>query len=173
MGTPFLKMEAMIKLKRYLAHRKIQETTVRDCFPTDMMEWARHLASYGAHLRRTEEGIQRYHQASRYQDQEVDKEALKELIAGIAENQKQRPSDKGKTGPKHTAKNRQKSNNKKSSGKSSPMATDNDDECTQVNPVTSSNAVPQGQHRTTTNLTAAGMQNKLAQNKGSDRDDPM
>jgi uncharacterized protein (DUF2236 family) len=53
MRTPFHKREAMIKLKRFLAHWEVQEATVRDCFPTDVMERARHLASYGAHLRRT------------------------------------------------------------------------------------------------------------------------
>ncbi len=58
--TPFHKLEAIIKLKRFLAHWNVQEITVRDCFPTDMMERARHLASYGAHLRRTEEQVQRY-----------------------------------------------------------------------------------------------------------------
>ncbi len=60
MRTPFHKREAMIKLKRFLAHWKVQEATVRDCFPTEVMERARHLASYGAHLRRTEDSVRRY-----------------------------------------------------------------------------------------------------------------
>jgi hypothetical protein len=60
MRTPFHKREAMIKLKRLLAQWRVQEATVRDCFPTDRMERARHLASYGAHLRRTEDSVRRY-----------------------------------------------------------------------------------------------------------------
>jgi hypothetical protein len=60
MCTPFHKREAMIKLKRLLAQWRVQEATVRDCFPTDRMERARHLASYGAHLRRTEDSVRRY-----------------------------------------------------------------------------------------------------------------
>jgi hypothetical protein len=76
----------MIKLKRLLAQWRVQEATVRDCFPTDRMERARHLASYGAHLRRTEDSVRRYQvinrsgepvlqvasATGRYTDQEVD-----------------------------------------------------------------------------------------------------
>jgi hypothetical protein len=168
MRTPFHKQEAMIKLKRFLAHWEVQEATVRDCFPTDMMERARHLASYGAHLRRTEDSARRYQVINRnsepilqvagsngrYVDQGVDEEALKVLIAGQADNRTQREANRGKTGPSHAAKN--KRYNKHSSGSSSPMATDEDVAGSAI-PAGLANAVPQGSQRKTTNLASANL----------------
>jgi hypothetical protein len=171
MRTPFHKREAMIKLKRFLAHWQVQEATVRDCFPTETMERARHLASYGAHLRRTEENVRRYQVVNRrgepvlqvagsngrYFDQEVDEVALKALIDGQADNRPQRVADRGKSGPRHTAKNRRVNTSKKSSGRSSPMATDDDSTVGSAIPANSVNAIPQGQLRKTTNLSSANL----------------
>jgi hypothetical protein len=171
MRTPFHKREAMIKLKKFLSHWQVQDATVRDCFPTEVMERARHLASYGAHLRRTEDNVRRYQVVNRrgepvlqvagsngrYTDHEVDEVALKALIAGQADNRPQREADRGKTGPRHAAKNRRKNISKKSSGCSSPMATDDDSIVSAAIPTGSANAVPQGQFRTTTNLTSANL----------------
>jgi hypothetical protein len=171
MCTPFHKREAMIKLKKFLAHWQVQDATVRDCFPTEVMERARHLASYGAHLRRTEDNVRRYQVVNRrgepvlqvagsngrYADHEVDEVALKALIAGQADNRPQREADRGKTGPRHVAKNRRKNTSKKSSGRSSPMATDEDSTLSSAIPTSSVNAVPQGQFRTTTNLASANL----------------
>jgi hypothetical protein len=169
MRTPFHKREAMIKLKRLLAQWRVQEATVRDCFPTDRMERARHLASYGAHLRRTEDSVRRYQVVNRsrepvlqvasangrYTDQAIDEEALRELIAGQDKTRDQRVVNRGKTGPRHTAKNRRAKASKNSSGRSSPMATDRDDGPDgPAIPAGSSNAVPQGPQRRTTNLEA-------------------
>jgi hypothetical protein len=168
MRTPFHKREAMIKLKRYLAHWEVQEATVRDCFPTDVMERARNLASYGAHLRRTEDSIRRYQVVNRngepilqvaggngrYVDQAIDEEALKALIAGQAANRVQRVANRGKTGPRHAAKN--KNYSKQASGRSSPMATDEEASNSAI-PADSVNAVPQGPQRKTTHLAAANL----------------
>jgi hypothetical protein len=170
MRTPFHKREAMIKMKKFLAHWQVQDATVRDCFPTEVMERARHLASYGAHLRRTEDNVRRYQVINRrgepvlqvagsngrYYDQEVDEVALQALIDGQADNRTQRTSDRGKTGPRHVAKNRRTNTSKKSSGRSSPMATDDDSVPSSAIPANSSNAVPQGRLRKTTHLTSAG-----------------
>jgi hypothetical protein len=171
MRTPFHKREAMIKLKRFLAHWEVQEATVRDCFPTDVMERARNLASYGAHLRRTEDSVRRYQVANRngepilqvaggngrYVDQAIDEEALKALNAGQASNQAQREANWGKTGPRHAAKN--KKHNKQASGRSSPMAT-NEETASSAIPADSVNAVPQGLQRKTTHLASANLSRK-------------
>jgi hypothetical protein len=171
MRTPFHKREAMIKLKKFLAHWQVQDATVRDCFPTDVMERARHLASYGAHLRRTEDSVRRYQVVNRrgepvlqvagsngrYVDHAVDEVALKALIAGQADNRPQREADRGKTGPRHTAKNKKRNTTKKSSGRSSPMATDDDSSTNPAIQTGSVNAVPQSQVRTTINLTSASL----------------
>jgi hypothetical protein len=168
MRTPFHKREAMIKLKRFLAHWEVQEATVRDCFPTDVMERARNLASYGAHLRRTEDSVRRYQVINRngepilqvaggngrYVDQAIDEEALKALVAGQASNRAQREANRGKTGPRHAAKN--KKHNKQASGRSSPMATDEEAASSAI-PADSVNAVPQGLQRKTTNLASANL----------------
>jgi hypothetical protein len=168
MRTPFHKREAMIKLKRFLAHWEVQEATVRDCFPTDVMERARNLASYGAHLRRTEDSVRRYQVVNRngepilqvaggngrYVDQAIDEEALKALIAGQASNRVQREANRGKTGPRHAAKN--KKHNKQASGRSSPMATD-EEAANSAIPADSVNAVPQGLQRKTTHLASANL----------------
>ncbi len=171
MRTPFHKREAMIKLKRFLAHWQVQDATVRDCFPTETMERARHLASYGAHLKRTEDNVRRYQVINRrgepvlqvagsngrYYDQEVDEAALQALIDGQADNRPQRMSDRGKTGPRHAAKNRRVNTSKKSSGRSSPMATNDDSTLSSAIPASSANAVPQGRLRKTTNLASANL----------------
>jgi hypothetical protein len=173
MRTPFHKREAMIKLKKLLAQWRVQEATVRDCFPTDRMERARHLASYGAHLRRTEDSVRRYQVINRsgepvlqvasangrYIDQAIDEEALRELIAGQDRTRDQRVVNRGKTGPRHTAKNRRGKMSKNSSGRSSPMATDQDDglDGGPAIPAGSSNAVPQGLQRRTANLEAVSL----------------
>ncbi len=171
MRTLFHKREAMIKLKRLLAQWRVQEAIVRDCFPTDRMERARHLASYGAHLRRTEDSVRRYQVINRsgepvlqvasangrYTDQAVDEEALRELIAGQDKTRDQRAVNRGKTGPRHTAKNRRTKASRNSSGRSSPMATDQEDGLGSTIPAGSSNAVPQGPQRRTTNLESASL----------------
>ena len=145
---------------------------MRDCFPTNMMERARHLSSYGAHLRRTEENVRRYRVINksgepllqvasgngRNVDQEVDEEALGELIAGQAESRAQRSLNTGKTGPRHVAKNKKAPLGKKTSGRSSPMVTDTEDNHHGLDiPATSSNAVPQGPQRMTTNLASGNV----------------
>jgi hypothetical protein len=165
MRTPFHKREVMIKLKRLLAQWRVQEATVRDCFPTD-------LASYGAHLRRTEDSVRRYQVINRsgepvlqvasangrYTDQIIDEEALRELIAGQDKTRAQRVVNRGKTGPCHTAKNRRTKASRNSSGRSSPMATDQEDgPAGPTIPAGSSNAVPQGPQRRTTNLESTSL----------------
>ncbi len=172
MRTPFHKQEAMIKLKRLLAQWRVQEATVRDCFPTDRMERARHLASYGAHLRRTEDSVRRYQVINRsgepvlqvasangrYTDQIIDEQALRELIAGQDKTRAQRVVNRGKAGPRHTAKNRRTKASRNSSERSSPMATDQEDgPAGPTIPAGSSNAVPQGPQRRTTNLESASL----------------
>ncbi len=93
-----------------------------------------------------------------YIDQEVDEEALRELIAGQDKTREQRGVNRGKTGPRHTAKNRRMKASRNSSGRSSPMATDQEDGPTgPAVPARSSNAVPQGPQRTTTNLESASL----------------
>jgi hypothetical protein len=167
----------MIKLKRLLVQWRVQEATVRDCFPTDRMERARHLASYGAHLRRTKDSVRRYQVINRsgepvlqvasangrYTDQAIDEEALRELIAGQDKTQDQRVANRGKTGPRHTAKNRRTKASRNSSGRSSPMATDQEDgPVGPTNPAGSSNAVPQGPQRRTTNLESANLRKQAS-----------
>jgi hypothetical protein len=118
---PYMGSLVRIRVKRLLAQWRVQEATVRDCFPTDRMERARHLASYGAHLRRTEDSVRRYQVINRsgepvlqvasangrYTDQAIDEEALRELIAGQDKTGDQRAVNRGKTGPRHTAKNKE------------------------------------------------------------------
>jgi hypothetical protein len=171
MRTPFHKREAMIKLKRFLAHWQVQDATVHDCFLTEVMERARHLASYGAHLRRTEDSVRRYQVVNRrgepvlqvaggngrYVNHEVDEVALKALIAGQTDNRPQREADRGKMGARHAAKNKRNNASKKSSGRSSPMATDEDSTLGTAIPASSVNAVPQGRLRKTTNLASANL----------------
>jgi hypothetical protein len=183
MRTPFHKREAMIKLKRFLAHWQVQEATVRDCFPTETMERARHLASYGAHLRRTEENVRRYQVINRrgepvlqvagsngrYYDQEIDEVALKALIDGQVDNRPPRTADRGKSGPRHTAKNKRANTSKKSSGRSSPMATDDDSAAAPAIPASSVNAIPQGRLRKTTNLASANL-NRRERNSESEQE---
>jgi hypothetical protein len=94
----------------------------------------------------------------RYIDQAIDEEALKELISGQDRNRDQRMINRGKTGPRHTAKNGRAKASKNSYGRSSPMATNQDDG--PVGPTISagsSNAVPQGPQRRTTNLESASL----------------
>ncbi len=159
---------------------------MRDCFPTDRMERARHLASYGAHLRRTEDSVRRYQVINRsgepvlqvasanerYIDQDIDEEALRELIAGQDKTRELRGINRGKTGPRHTAKNRRTKASKNSSGRSSPMATDQEDgPAGPTVPARSSNAVPQGPQRITTNLESASLR-KQASNTENKQSQP-
>jgi hypothetical protein len=104
----------------------------------------------------------------RYADHEVDEMALKALISGQADNRPQREVDRGKTGPRHTAKNKKKNISKKSSGRSSPMATDDDSTTNPAIPTGSVNAVPQSQVRSTINLTSASL-NRRERSTDSER----
>jgi hypothetical protein len=182
MRTPFHKREAMVKLKKFLAQWRVMEATVRDCFPTDRMERARNLASYGAHLRRTEDEVRRYQvinrngepvlqvagSSGRYTDHVVDEEALRELVAGQDRSREQRGVNRGKTGPRHIAKNKKGKASRTSSGRSSPMATDQDDgPASAAIAAKSSNAVPQGPQRTTKNLELASLRKKTGSSEAT------
>ncbi len=80
------------------------------------------------------------------------------MISGQDRNRDQRMINRGKTGPRHTAKNRRAKASKNSSGRSSPMATDQEDgPVGPTIPAGSSNAVPQGPQRRTTNLEFASL----------------
>jgi hypothetical protein len=95
----------------------------------------------------------------RYTDQHIDEEALRELITGQDKNRAQREANRGKTGPRHTTKNRRTKAPKNSSGQSSKMATDKEENSLSGHtiPAGSSNAVPQGPQRRTTNLESASL----------------
>jgi hypothetical protein len=122
MRSSFHKRDAMVKTKQFLATRQVKDATVRDCFPSAAMEIARNLNRFGGHLRRNQ-GYQRYRviadrdghpvlqvarQGTGYQDYTVTQAEmaafLKEL--GPTNAQQQKPSNRGKTGPGHKAKNR-------------------------------------------------------------------
>jgi hypothetical protein len=99
----------------------------------------------------------------RYADQDIDEEALRELIAGQDKTREQRGDNRGKSGPRHTAKNRRTKASRNSSGRSSPMATDQEDGPTGPTvSVGSSNAVPQGPQRKTTNLESASLRKQAS-----------
>jgi hypothetical protein len=147
MRSSFHKRDAMVKNKQFLATRQVRDATVRDCFPSAAMEVARNLNRYGGHLKRNP-GYQRYRviadreghptlQVARlgagYQDYTVTQAEmaafLKEL--GPPTTQQQKPSNRGKTGPGHKAKNR-------------PIT---------ATSLSAANSTPQGQIRQTSHLT--------------------
>jgi len=59
MRSPNHKKEAMIRIKRFLAQKKIRDVSINDCFPNDTLDKAKALARYGAAQRRAG-GIIRY-----------------------------------------------------------------------------------------------------------------
>lgn len=79
------------------------------------------------------------------------------MIAGQADNRTQREADRGKHGPRHVAKNKRHNVGKKSSGRSSTMATDEDNTPSSAIPAGSANAVLQGPLRKPTNLASANL----------------
>jgi hypothetical protein len=122
MRSSFHKRDTMVKVKQFLATRQVRDATVRDCFPSAAMEVARNLNRYGGHLRRNQ-GYQQYRvianrdghpvlqvarQGTGYQDYTVTQGEMAAFLKDLnpATAPQQRPSNRGKTGPGHKAKNR-------------------------------------------------------------------
>jgi hypothetical protein len=122
MRSSFHKRDTMVKVKQFLATRQVRDATVRDCFPSAAMEIARNLNRYGGHLRRNQ-GYQRYRviadrdghpvlqvakQGTGYQEYTVTQGEMEAFLKDLspATAPQQRPSNRGKTGPGHKAKNR-------------------------------------------------------------------
>jgi hypothetical protein len=138
MRSSFHKRDTMVKVKQFLATQQVRDATVRDCFPSAAMEIARNLNRYGGHLRRNQ-GYQRYRviadrdghpvlqvarQGTGYQDYTVTQAEmaafLKDLSPATAPQHK--PSNRGKTGPGHKAKNKPAPATLLSAANSTPQA---------------------------------------------------